>query len=86
MAAELVGLLAAVLGAIHMVPQFVKSIRTKSVKDVSLFMIVLYLFATGFWTVYGYMIDSLPVLLGDGFNFCVTFAQLIAKLKYQKNS
>lgn len=84
-ATEIVGFSAALLGAIHMVPQFIKSIRTKSVKDVSLFMIVLYFFATGLWAVYGYMANSLPVLLGDGFNFLVTCAQLVAKLKYEKN-
>ena len=68
-----------------MVPQFIKSITTKSVKDVSFFMIVIYFFATGLWAIYGYMINSLPVLLGDGFNFLVTLAQLVAKIKYEKN-
>lgn len=68
-----------------MVPQFIKSVTTKSVKDVSLFMILLYFFATGLWTLYGYMAGSLPVLLGDGFNFLVTLAQLVVKLKYEKN-
>ena len=82
---EIVGFSAALLGAIHMVPQFIKSITTRSVKDVSLFMILLYFFATGLWAIYGYMANSLPVLLGDGFNFLVTSAQLVAKLKYEKS-
>ena len=82
---EIVGFSAAFLGAIHMVPQFIKSITTKSVKDVSFFMIAIYFVATGLWTIYGYMINSLPVLLGDGFNFLVTLAQLVAKIKYAKN-
>ena len=82
---ELVGFSAALLGAIHMVPQFIKSIRTKNVRDVSLYMVVLYFFATGLWTLYGYMAHSLPVLLGDGFNFIVTCAQLAAKIKYEKS-
>lgn len=85
MTTEVIGYLAALLGAAHMLPQFIKSIKTKSVKDVSLYMIVLYLFATGLWAIYGYRINSMPVLLADGFAFFVTFAQLIAKIKYQNN-
>lgn len=85
MTTEVIGYSAALLGAIHMLPQFIKSIRTKNVKDVSLYMIILYLLANGLWAIYGYRINSIPVLLADGFAFVVTFAQLIAKLKYEKN-
>ncbi len=83
---ELVGFSAALLGAIHMMPQFIKSVRTKSVKDISLYMILLYFFATGLWALYGYMANSLPVLLGDGFNFVVTCALLVVKIRYRKSS
>jgi uncharacterized protein with PQ loop repeat len=82
---EIIGFSAALLGAIHIVPQFIKSITTKNVKDISLFMIILYFIATGLWAIYGYMVNSLPVLFGDGFNFLVTLAQLVVKLKYKKN-
>lgn len=82
---ELVGFSAAILGAIHMVPQFIKSVRTKSVGDVSLHMVLIYFFATGLWALYGYMANSLPVLLGDGFNFLVTCAQLVVKVKYDEH-
>ena len=82
--AEIIGFSAAFLGAVHMVPQLVKSLKTKSVEDVSFYMIFLYFFATGLWAVYGYMVDSMPVLVGDGFNFLVTCTLLIVKLKYDR--
>lgn len=82
MSPDLIGYSAALLGALHMLPQFIKSLKTKSVQDVSLYMILLYLGATGLWTIYGYQINSAPVMLADGFAFFLTGAQLIVKLKY----
>ena len=47
-------------------PQVIRSVRTRSTKDISLFMLVL--FATGLilWTIYGICEDRLPIVAANG--------------------
>ena len=69
---------------VSFVPQVIKSYKTKSVEDLSLWMIIATFVGTVFWILYGYLINSKPVLIMNIiFGFVVLF-QLFLKLKYQK--
>ena len=69
---------------VSFVPQVIKSYKTKRVEDLSLWMIVATFVGTVFWILYGYFINSKPVLIMNIiFGFVVLF-QLFLKLKYQK--
>jgi MtN3 and saliva related transmembrane protein len=81
---ELVGYSAGVLIAFTMIPQIIQSIRTKSVKDVSVYMIIVFIVGLFLWTIYGILIKSVPIIISDGFGCCIGIIQLVIKLKYNK--
>ena len=79
---DITGYVAGFLMATTMLPQIVKSLRTKSVKDLSLLMLIIYAVSALLWSSYGFLINSLPVFITDGFAFCVVSLQLFIKIKY----
>ena len=83
---EALGYFAGFLMASTMVPQIVQSLRTKSVEDISIYMLLIYISSSVLWTVYGTMIEAWPVAIADGFAFLVGCTQLGLKLRYQKKS
>ena len=82
---QLIGYLAAIFTASTMAPQIIRSIRTKSVEDISLIMISIYVLNTALWLTYGILIKVLPIIIADGIAFCAGTMQLIIKLKYQRS-
>ena len=81
---NIIGFTAGFLMAITMIPQIIRSLKTKSVEDISLLMLVIYVTSAILWTIYGILIKSLPVAITDGFAFCVSSVQLFIKIKYTK--
>ncbi len=81
---EIIGFTAGFLMAITMLPQIIKSLKTKSVENISLLMLIIYVFSALLWMVYGILIKSLPVEITDRFDFCDSSTQLFIKIKYSK--
>ncbi len=84
MMTDIVGYAAAILGTLVMVPQVVKSIRTKSVRDLSNTMLAAYLSSCILWEIYGFMIGSLPVILCNLIAFGIGTTQVFLKITYRK--
>ena len=76
-----VGLAAAMITTISHFPQVVKSWKTKSTKDVSLFMYVLLVIGVSTWLAYGILIKDLPLILANTVTFIFTISVLILKIK-----
>lgn len=53
---EIIGFTAAAVGTSLMLPQVIKSIKTKKVDDISFGMLVLYFFNCLLWLIYGMLI------------------------------
>lgn len=81
---NVIGFTAGFLMAITMLPQIIKSLKTKRVEDISLLMLITYVTSAFLWMIYGILIKSLPVSITDGFAFCVSSTQLFIKIKYTK--
>jgi MtN3 and saliva related transmembrane protein len=62
---EYLGYLAGGLTTAAFVPQVWKSVRTRSVKDISVLMLVLFNAGVALWIVYGWMLDSPPVIVAN---------------------
>ena len=77
---EIIGLIAAVLGIISFVPQVVKIWQTRSVKDISYVMYLIYTTSLILWLIYGIMIKSLPIILAE--LFTLIFVLMILVMKY----
>ena len=77
-----IGLIAGACTTISFLPQVIKIFRTRETKDIS--MIMYLILATGIflWTIYGILIESLPVILANGISFVLASIVLILKIKY----
>ncbi|MFZ2187137.1 MAG: SemiSWEET family transporter [Candidatus Moraniibacteriota bacterium] len=64
--------------------QAVKSIRTKSVKDVSLFTFLSILIIGSLWLYYGITIDSIPLIVGNTIKVFTALAVVLIYFRYKK--
>ena len=64
-------------------PQVFKTWKTRSAKDVSLFMFVLLSIGITFWIAYGFKIGSFPVIIANCVSLVMAIAMLVMKLMYK---
>jgi len=80
--AEIIGFTAAVVGTSLMLPQVIKTIKTKKVDDISFGMLLLYFFNCLLWLIYGALIRAWPVIICNFLALLISIFQLILKWKY----
>jgi len=80
---EIIGFAATVVGTSIMLPQIFKSIKTRSVSDISWGMLVLYFLNCLLWMVYGILIFAIPLMLTNGIALCISVLQITLKIKYK---
>ncbi|MBS1506722.1 MAG: hypothetical protein JSS79_08755 [Bacteroidetes bacterium] len=81
---EWVGYLGSFLTSITFVPQVYKSWQTKSVGDLSVWMISIIISSALVWLVYGISISSGPVILANSMVFVMTVTLLVFKFSFKK--
>ena len=79
---NLVGYLAASIGTVLMIPQLIKSIKTKQVKDLSVLMLLFYLLNCILWAEYGILINSFPIIICNFIALIISGFLFIIKIKY----
>ncbi|MEK7580420.1 MAG: SemiSWEET family transporter [Patescibacteria group bacterium] len=82
---ELVGYIAGFFSAVSLLPQIRKTLITRNVKGLSLGMILAYLMAVIFWSWYGILKSSPPIILTQILFGASTIFLLILRLKYKRN-
>ena len=77
-----VGIFSGVCTTISFIPQVIKTWKSKSTKDISLLMFVV--FTTGIvgWLIYGILSDNLPIIIANIITFFLALLILIAKIKF----
>jgi MtN3 and saliva related transmembrane protein len=80
--ATAIGLTAGALTTLSYVPQLIKTLKTKSTKDISVGMFVTLALGLGMWTFYGFSINSIPVIVANIVSLTLVFVVLIFKIKY----
>lgn len=80
---DILGLVAATLTTAAYVPQVYKTWKQKSTKDISLTMYLVLLTGVLLWLVYGFYIESLPIILANCVTVVLVFFVLIMKLNYK---
>lgn len=78
---DLVGYMAAILGASSFLPQVVKTIRSGQTKDISLGMYILFCSGVALWLVYGFMINAAPVIAANLVTLMLSGIILVMKLR-----
>lgn len=81
---EILGFVAGIMVALSSLPQFIKSLKTKSTKDVSLLWLLVNITGQGLWIFYGYFKASPSLMVMSTITFFMVMAVLVLKLKYDK--
>lgn len=80
---DLVGYLAGVITTASFLPQVVKTLRSRSTRDISLGMYLLMTAGIGLWLVHGLAIGSGPVVAANGVTLVLVGIMLYMKLRYR---
>ena len=79
---EVIGYLAGFLATVAFLPQVAKTVRDRSVKDISLGMYVLFCAGVGLWLLYGLMISSWPIIISNLVTLVLSGTVLVLKIKH----
>ena len=79
-----VGGIACATSIIGLLPQVVKTFKTKSAEDLSTIMLVNYLVCSLAWTSYGYYTNSIFVLISNIIGTITSFILMIQKRYYHQ--
>ena len=82
MIVEIIGFLAMILATISLFPQIHQAYTTKKVNDLSGSMVIILLIASLLWTIYGYLISDLPLILTNFILLVSSTYLLYIKYKY----
>ena len=78
-----IGFFAAFCTTFAFLPQAIKVYKTKSTKDISLYMFLIFTIGVLSWLIYGLIIGDLPVILANAVTLVLSFFILIYKLKFK---
>jgi MtN3 and saliva related transmembrane protein len=79
---EYIGFIAGILVAFSVLPQILKSWRTKSTKDVSIYRSIINLTGQVLRIIYGFMIASWALAVMSGITFLMNLSMIVLKLKF----
>ena len=79
----ILGLAAGALTTIAFLPQMFQIWRTKSAKDVSYVMLIVFMSGLFLWLVYGIILGAFPVILANAVTLCFNLIILWLKIKYR---
>ncbi len=80
---EILGFVAAVLTTTAFLPQVYTTWKTKSVEGLSLTMLFIFISGLLCWLVYGFLIDSVPIILANFVTVILGFLLLFFKIRYR---
>jgi MtN3 and saliva related transmembrane protein len=82
MPVTLIGLAAAFCTTIAFLPQVIQTWRTRSTKDISLAMFLVFTTGIFLWLVYGVIIRDAPLIAANGITFVLAGTILYFKLRH----
>lgn len=83
---ETLGYIAGILTTLAFIPQVLQIYKTKSAKDVSLAMFLIFTLGVIMWLVYGIETNTFPVIAANSFTLILALVILFFKFKYRKTS
>jgi MtN3 and saliva related transmembrane protein len=80
---ELIGLAAGALTTVSFVPQVLKTWKSRSAKDISLGMFLMFSLGVALWLIYGVGIASTPVILANAITLVLALSILLMKIVFK---
>ena len=78
-----IGFFAAFCTTISFLPQVIKVYKTKSTKDISLYMFLIFTIGTFCWLIYGIIESSLPIIIANTITLILSAIILLYKIKFK---
>lgn len=82
---EIIGFLAAALTTTSFVPQVYRVWKTKQVEDISFMMYLSMFFGVSLWFYYGYIINSISMMIANTVSALLVLSILYFKRRYSKD-
>ena len=82
MSLKILSFVAVVLTSPQFIPQIVKAVKTKKVKDVSLVTFVITFIAALLWVIHGFARSDYPIVIANSIVFISSVLMLVFKYKY----
>jgi MtN3 and saliva related transmembrane protein len=79
----IIGLIAAIFTTLCLLPQLMKVYKTKSTKDISTVMFLLYCGGVFLWLIYGSYRTDIAIIIANSLAFVQALVILALKLKYK---
>lgn len=80
-----IGLVAGTFTSIASIPQVVKTLKTRHVRDISVWQPLLLAFGVALWMVYGFLINDLPLILANITPLICNAVLTGMKIRYGRN-
>jgi len=77
-----IGFIAAICTSVAFVPQALKIYKSKTARDISLPMWLIFSFGVFLWLIYGILILSLPIIIANVVTLLLSLFILFFKVKY----
>ena len=81
---DMLGMLAGTISAIVFLPQVIKTYRSRSAKDISVWMFSFATISVILWLIYGILINNGPVIYTNSCVLVLSVIMLYFKLKFDK--
>ena len=78
-----IGFFAAFCTTTSFLPQVIKVYKTKSTKDISLYMFLIFTIGTFCWLIYGIIESSLPIIIANTITLILSAIILLYKIKFK---
>ena len=82
----IVGVAAGILTAASMMPQVIKTIKTKKAEHVSALMLIILIGGVILWVIYGCFKKDLPIICTNSFSLLVNITMLFLRWKFGKDN
>lgn len=78
-----IGYIAAIFTTISVLPQAIKTIKSKETKDISFFMYAFLILGMSLWFIYGWFKNDAPIIYANGISLIFSSTVLGYKIKYK---
>jgi MtN3 and saliva related transmembrane protein len=79
-----VGIISGALTSISMIPQFLKLLKKKDSRDISIGMLIVLIIGMAGWSCYGMLINDPIIITTSSFSFLVNSLTLILSIKFRR--
>ena len=83
MSVDIIGYIAGILIIVSLIPQIIKSWKSKSTRDLSLVRYLIYVAGVIMWLIYGIVLHNGPMIVMNTINLSLALSVVYLKLKYK---